>query len=189
MNQPFAHLLLSGLLITSFVAPEIAQAQPKLRPVPANICQATSFYKVKTPDGSPLRAYGDRRQTTVVSPIPNGTTVLDISQAAPTFLVPNQKEAVVLDPGDAKRFLVPILAGLKFAGKMKVKTLDRGSSLNVRRQPTVWGSNEELIAGTVTDGDLVTVKGLNPDGVPSFLYIEASNGVAGYVNRLYLVCP
>lgn len=182
--------LLSLFLVTLPLARiAIAQAQPKLRPVPANVCPRSHFYRVSTTTGSSLKAYGDRQLKTAIASLPNNTVVLDISQAFPTFLVPGRKDPVFLNANDVKRYLVLVEgSGSRFTGQMRVKTLESGSSLNVRRKPTVWGKNEELIAGTVADGTLVTVKGVNADGIPDFFYIVAPDGTEGFVDALYLVC-
>ena len=120
--------------------------------------------------------------------IASGTTIIDTAGGFLSYLVPDRKELVYLDVNDVKRSLVKLQFASKFSGKMRVKTLDQGAFLNIRKQPMLSGSDQELIVGTVADGVEVKVLGLNANDLPHFAYIVTPNGVERYVDRTYLVC-
>jgi uncharacterized protein YgiM (DUF1202 family) len=77
--------------------------------------------------------------------------------------------------------LKPLTFGSDFNGRMQVKTLLPGASVQVRAEPLL---NADVV-GTLTDGDIVTV----PGSVGQWYYIVSQDQMEGYVVNQYLVCP
>ncbi|OLP19314.1 hypothetical protein BST81_06035 [Leptolyngbya sp. 'hensonii'] len=152
-----------------------------LSPIPADVCRKTSFYRVKTAAGSPLRLDGN----TANHQVANGTTIL-LLKGEPT------REAKVwvqlangVEGGLPSLALEQISSGSQFKGKMKVKTLE-GGAVNVRSQPVPYDDPATSpVVGTLPAGTEVAILGSKGD----WYYGIASNGPRGYIARIFLVCP
>jgi hypothetical protein len=159
-----------------------------LQPVPANVCQRSYFYQVRKPltvrkaDGTPRSAAA-------------GTTVLLLSDTGTgrsvPIALPGGFEGYIRDR-DVQTSLTRFQFGSRFEGTMRVKTLDAGGSVNLRKEPTRVGNPERLVVGTLRDGDEVRVRGMVPGSNPmdsSYYYVLSDKGSRGFIATPYLVCP
>lgn len=193
--RPLQCLLLVNSLISSFVllSNQIAQAVPtELYPVPSNICEFSSFYRVRTPDGLPLKGHIYRSDRTIS--IPNGTIIIEQGVhlrwgpnifALSLYINAAQDHFSLARDSNPENSLVKLSFGSHFRGKMQVKTLEKGAYLNI------W--KDASVVGTVVDGTEVTILGTDTEapriGEAFRLYIVTPSGIEGYVEREYLVCP
>ncbi|MBW4490616.1 MAG: SH3 domain-containing protein [Trichocoleus desertorum ATA4-8-CV12] len=181
---------IAGLSLATVVG-AISAANPShampsgLKPIPENACQRSSFYQVKTSDGLGLVA---RRSDGSLRSLANGTLIkfLGEGRRGASLLVTGEKAPVVVDNLQF-RSLVKIASSGRFAGKMRIKTLEPGGYVNLRKEATVWGGSETLVAGVLKDGTKVSVKGLAPN-TSEFYYVMAPGGLEGYVTSSYLLC-
>ncbi|MBW4520542.1 MAG: SH3 domain-containing protein [Scytolyngbya sp. HA4215-MV1] len=158
-----------------------------LNPVPANACQHTYFYQVK-------KTLTVRKLDGTSRSVVPATTVLLPAGTGPDksvpIALPGGFEGYISDR-DFQTSLTRFQFGSRFEGKMRVKTLDPGGSVNLRKEPTRVGKPEQLVVGTLRDGDEVRVRGMAPGSTlmdSPYYYVLSDKGLRGFIATPYLVC-